>query len=210
MVRRYKKKPKTQDSLTAIYDGLMAIEWSQYGQRVQLTWQKLPHWHQKAVMAMMVLLLLLLLLPSGGSAPADTQNAKVKPVVTERVQLAIDSVPALSQQKNEALKIKEQTSTTPKAPETKAIINSEVWQEYVIQKGDTLSQVFRNNNLSLSDLNSLVAIEGSDKPLSQIQQGQLIRFKLAKNQQLDILQVEKSKGSVMFFRLADGRFSRSH
>ena len=210
MVRRYKKKPKNQDFLTVVYEAFSTIEWLEYGQRVQLTWQRLSHWHQKALMAVMVLLLLLLLLPSGGPAPVDTQNTKAKTMVTERVQLAIDSAPALSQQKNETLKIKEQTSVITKASEIKPTIKSEVWQEYVIQKGDTLSQVFRNNNLSLSDLNSLVAIEGSDKPLSKIQQGQLIRFKLAKNQQLDILQVEKSKGSVMFFRLADGRFSRSH
>ncbi len=72
-----------------------------------------------------------------------------------------------------------------------------------------MSQVFRSNNLPLADLNALVRIEGSDKPLSQIQQGQRIRFKLAADGQLDILQLERNNQSVMFFRLSDGGFGRS-
>ncbi len=79
----------------------------------------------------------------------------------------------------------------------------------MVQQGDTLAQVFRNNQLPLSDLNALVRIEGDDKPLSQIRKGQLVRFKLAENGQLDILQLEKGSSSVMFFRLSDGGFGRS-
>ncbi|MEF1291248.1 LysM-like peptidoglycan-binding domain-containing protein, partial [Vibrio sp. M260118] len=48
-----------------------------------------------------------------------------------------------------------------------------------------------------------------DKPLSQIKKGQLVRYKLAENGQLDILQLEKRNQSVMFFRLSDGGFGRS-
>ncbi len=61
----------------------------------------------------------------------------------------------------------------------------------------------------MSDLNALVNVEGNDKPLSQIKAGQLVRFKLAKDGSLDILQLEKSVQSVMFFRLSDGGFGRS-
>ncbi|MCV5942416.1 cell envelope opacity-associated protein A, partial [Escherichia coli] len=73
-----------------------------------------------------------------------------------------------------------------------------------MKNGDTLAQVFRNNQLSMADLSALVKIEGSDKPLSHIKQGQLIRFKLSEKGQLDMLQLEKSDHSVMFFRLSDG------
>ncbi len=62
----------------------------------------------------------------------------------------------------------------------------------------------------MADLNALVKIEGSDKPLSRIKQGQLVRFKLADDGKLDMLQLEKSAGeSVMFFRLSDGTFGRN-
>jgi cell envelope opacity-associated protein A len=88
-------------------------------------------------------------------------------------------------------------------------LESNAWREYTVQKGDTLSQVFRINELPMSDLNSLVKIEGTDKPLSHIQQGQLIRFKLAEDGNLDILQLERNGQSVMFFKLSEGGFGRS-
>ncbi|MCV5927473.1 cell envelope opacity-associated protein A, partial [Escherichia coli] len=78
-----------------------------------------------------------------------------------------------------------------------------------VKNGDTLAQVFRSNQLSMADLSALVKIEGSDKPLSQIKQGQLIRFKLSDEGELDMLQLEKSGRSVMFFRLSDGSFGRN-
>lgn len=83
------------------------------------------------------------------------------------------------------------------------------WKEYTVEEGDTLSQVFRVNQLSMADLNALAKIEGDDKPLSRIKQGQLIRFKYDLEGKLDILQIEKGSDSVMFFRLSDGGFGRS-
>ena len=83
------------------------------------------------------------------------------------------------------------------------------WQEYEVKSGDTLAKVFRANGLDMSDFNALVRVEGSDKPLSLIKQGQLVRYKLSDDGRLDILQLEKSGQSVMFFRLSDGGFGRS-
>lgn len=113
---------------------------------------------------------------------------------TSRVALEINTV-GLSEQQN--------TKSSSSEP------SNNNWQEYLVKQGDTLAQVFRNNDLPLSDLNALVRIEGADKPLSQIRKGQLVRFKLAETGQLDILQLEKGDTSVMFFRLSDGGFGRS-
>ena len=115
-------------------------------------------------------------------------------LTTSRVELEINTI-GLSEQQN--------TKSISSEPSNNS------WQEYLVKQGDTLAQVFRNNDLSLSDLNSLVRIEGADKPLSQIRKGQLVRFKLAETGQLDILQLEKGDTSVMFFRLSDGGFGRS-
>jgi hypothetical protein len=92
---------------------------------------------------------------------------------------------------------------------TSKVTRNGSWKEYIVQRGDTLAKVFRANELSMSDLNALVNIEGLDKPLSKIQAGQLIRYKLTAQGELDILQLEKSGASVMFFRLSDGGFGRS-
>ena len=137
------------------------------------------------VISPIVLILLFVPLPEPKVDTAPT---------TSRVELEINTV-GLSEQQN----AKSSSSET----------SNKNWQEYLVKQGDTLAQVFRNNDLPLSDLNALVRIEGSDKPLSQIRKGQLVRFKLAETGQLDILQLEKGDTSVMFFRLSDGGFGRS-
>ena len=64
-------------------------------------------------------------------------------------------------------------------------------------------------DLAMSDLNALVKIKGSGGLLGRIEAGQLVRFKLVEDGKLDILQLEKSSKSVMFFRLSDGTFGCS-
>ena len=137
------------------------------------------------VISPIILILLFVPLPEPKVGVAST---------TSRVELEINTI-GLSEQQN--------TKSISSEPSNNS------WQEYLVKQGDTLAQVFRNNDLSLSDLNSLVRIEGADKPLSQIRKGQLVRFKLAETGQLDILQLEKGDTSVMFFRLSDGGFGRS-
>ena len=137
------------------------------------------------VISPIVLILLFVPLPEPKVDTAPT---------TSRVELEINTV-GLSEQQNAKSSSSESSNNN--------------WQEYLVKQGDTLAQVFRNNDLPLSDLNALVRIEGADKPLSQIRKGQLVRFKLAETGQLDILQLEKGDTSVMFFRLSDGGFGRS-
>ncbi|MEI8608259.1 LysM-like peptidoglycan-binding domain-containing protein [Enterovibrio sp. Hal110] len=76
-------------------------------------------------------------------------------------------------------------------------------------RGDTLSNIFRQQDLPLPDLYAISSIEGDDKPLSRIQPGQLLRFKRDSQGELDMIQIEVSKDtSVIFFRLSDGSFAR--
>lgn len=198
MNRRHKKKKQTD------YFALMVRHWSSIKlkskfqrfaahknvNRSRALWLRLPIYHQRALMVLIPLVVILLVAPwPSKESPAQNEQPKS---THHRVPVAVNTQ-GLSEQ-NKPLSV-------PTA--------EKVWHEYIVQRGDTLSQVFRSNDLPLSDLNALVRIEGSDKPLSQIQQGQLIRFKLASDGQLDILQVEKNNQSVMFFRLSDGDFGRS-
>ncbi|MFA0232176.1 LysM-like peptidoglycan-binding domain-containing protein, partial [Vibrio sp. 10N.261.45.A7] len=143
--------------------------------------------HQRLLMVISPIVLILLFVPLP-EPKVDTTPT------TSRVELEINTV-GLSEQQNTKSSSSESSNNN--------------WQEYLVKQGDTLAQVFRNNDLPLSDLNALVRIEGADKPLSQIRKGQLVRFKLAETGQLDILQLEKGDTSVMFFRLSDGGFGRS-
>ena len=191
MNRRQKKKQQVdhfaelKDRLLQLKVKLSSLDIKKMKATVTQTWQALPKLHQRLLMVITPIVLVLLFVP------LPEPKVEVVPS-TSRVALEIDTV-GLSKQQN--------TKSTPS--------ESSSWQEYLVKQGDTLAQVFRNNDLPLSDLNALVRIEGSDKPLSQIRKGQLVRFKVAETGQLDILQLEKGDTSVMFFRLSDGGFGRS-
>ncbi|MDV7105651.1 LysM-like peptidoglycan-binding domain-containing protein [Vibrio sp. TH_r3] len=166
------------------------IEQSQPHSRIKF-WANLPKFHQRALMILSPIVLVLILLPTPNMSPSTTQSSVVE-VDSTRKEVAIETV-----------SLSEEGNNKPRVTKT------EQWQEYVVQSGDTLAKVFRANNLPMADLNALVDIEGLDKPLSKIREGQLIRFKLASEGHLDILQLEKSGTSVMFFRLSDGGYGRS-
>lgn len=186
MNRRRKKKVQV-DYLTLFKEYIAQMDFKQSLSNVRQVWTNLPRLHKRALSILLPLLMVLLVWPS-----REQESNVVEPAVTQRVALDIDTT-GLSQQRTQ-----EQTR-----------IKSDQWKEYLVRDGDTLSQVFRKNQLNMSDLNALVRIEGDDKPLSQIKQGQLVRFKLNDAGQLDILQLEKDSNSVMFFRLSDGGFGRS-
>ncbi|MCG3766580.1 lysine transporter LysM [Vibrio cincinnatiensis] len=198
MNRRHKKKQQT-DYLALMKRQWLAIEWQKTFQHLTARdnfkrwvsfWQRLPIYHQRALMVLIPLVVILLIAPWPSTDPSVQKESPQSS--HQRVAIAVNTQ-GLSEQNKE-----------PSAP-----VAEKAWHEYIVKQGDTLSQVFRSNGLSMSDLNALVQIEGGDKPLSQIQRGQLIRFKLTTDGQLDILQLEKNNQSVMFFRLSDGGFGRS-
>jgi cell envelope opacity-associated protein A len=187
-MNRRKKKKQQVDYLELAKEKFSSVDWQHIKQRVLTKWNMLPKIHQRALMVLVPLLLILLVIPLPESQPQEESVA----TPSQRVEVNINTR-SLSEQKSA-----EQQS-----------LASDAWKEYEVKSGDTLAQVFRNNGLAMSDLNALVQVEGSDKPLSRIKQGQLVRFKLEESGQLDILQLEKNNQSVMFFRLSDGGFGRS-
>lgn len=188
MNRRRKKQQKT-DYLALLKEHWSKFEIAPYKQKVVELWQTLPKFHQRALLIVVPVVTLIAIIPF-----PRAENGITKPQSnnTQRVEVDINTS-GLSEQFDSAI------SGT----------KSDVWQEYVVKNGDTLAQVFRTNGLPMADLNALVKVEGNDKPLSYIKKGQLVRYKLAKDGSLDILQLEKKAGSVMFFRLSDGGFGRS-
>lgn len=188
MNRRYRKKQQT--AYLALVQQKWAqinwhFDWQKWAEQPKQLWSQLPKLHQRALMVLIPVVLILMIIPLPEKTSVDES-------ANERISLNINTN-GLSEQR----------------PAEQPSIKSKAWHEYIVQDGDTLAQVFRTNELSMADLNALVKIEGSDKPLSQIKKGQLIRFKLNPKGELDILQLEKSNQSVMFFRLSDGGFGRS-
>ncbi|WP_428775248.1 LysM-like peptidoglycan-binding domain-containing protein [Vibrio sp.] len=186
-MNRRKRKPPQINFSDRLRSYWTQLDWQTRRQQVTELWFRLPKLHRRLLPALLVLVVGATLFPVPESQPEQAVQTEPK-----RVQLDLHAV-NLSEQGGSGVGKQ----------------NAVSWQEYQVKSGDTLAQVFRNVGLPMTDLYALVKVEGNDKPLSYIKQGQLVRYKLAKDGQLDILQLEKDSGSVMFFRLSDGGFGRS-
>ncbi|MGL5336410.1 MAG: LysM-like peptidoglycan-binding domain-containing protein [Enterovibrio sp.] len=122
---------------------------------------------------------------------AAIERAPAEPVAVARVQPAEKNVFEQEVRRDERVKA---------APE---------WVEYQVQRGDTLSNLFRVLQLPLVELYAIVAIEGEDKPLSQILPNQYLGVKVDLNGKLQALRVRGSRQPILFVRNADGKFVRT-
>ncbi len=190
-------------------------------EKVSPYWQRLPQFHQKALRILVPVTFVLILLPSGVEEEVESIQPTMIPAPEMQRQSVSLNLDGLSEQETELrdalsfyeveqekreVKSVEKTVDTSISPPEQSV---EKWHDYKIQKGDTLYQIFRKNNLSLTELNKVVKIEGADKPLSNVKKGQLFRFKLNTKNELDILQIERQGEAIMFFRMSDGNFGRS-
>lgn len=196
MKRRQRKKPPQRDYLS-----MLRHRWAEQGfasrfDSLRQWWFIFPQFHRQALSVLIPVTLLLIVIPWPSPDLGDQNSSERTPV---RVEVGLNTTPL----DNVAMTPESRTKQA-----SEALVRS-AWISYTVKQGDTLAQFFRENNLPMSDLTGLIAIEGSDKPLSNIRPGQLIRYKLNKEAQLDILQLEKTGQSIMFFRLSNGGFGRS-
>ncbi|OKB67296.1 Opacity-associated protein A domain protein [Serratia marcescens] len=83
------------------------------------------------------------------------------------------------------------------------------WQRYQIQPGQTLAQLFRDNNLPVSEVFAMAQVEGGDKPLSNMKAGQEVRIERDANGVINALSVTTvDNNQVLFRRQADGSYRR--
>ncbi|HCH6765313.1 TPA: Opacity-associated protein A domain protein [Serratia marcescens] len=83
------------------------------------------------------------------------------------------------------------------------------WQRYQIQPGQTLAQLFRDNNLPVNEVFAMAQVEGGDKPLSNMKAGQEVRIERDANGVISALSVTTADNSqVLFRRQADGSYRR--
>ncbi|GAD88076.1 MULTISPECIES: LysM-like peptidoglycan-binding domain-containing protein [Vibrio] len=193
MNRRTRSKTHTE----MLTDKWNQIEWMALPSKIKQGVTAFPKWHRRALMILVPVTLILIIMPE----PKVSVDKEVSTPANQRVSVPINTRGLSEQGTNTVIASGSETSSQDS-------VNGQ-WIEYTVKSGDTLANVFRNNDLSMTDLNALAKIEGVDKPLSQIKQGQLVRFKRDVNGRLDILQLESSEESVMFFRLSNGGFGRS-
>lgn len=103
------------------------------------------------------------------------------------------------------------TTPQPKTEEPKTTRPSaNEWQDYRVQKGKTLAQLFRDNNLQANDAFIMAKVEGAEKPLSNLRQGQKVRLKANAKGKVQLLETTASDGKTYSFaRLSDGSYYRT-
>jgi uncharacterized protein len=85
------------------------------------------------------------------------------------------------------------------------------WQNYQIQSGKTLAQLFRDNNLPVNAAFAMAQVEGSDKPLSNLQVGQEVKIMLDAQGGITALAIATTNSVIVLFtRQSDGSYRREY
>lgn len=184
----------------------------------------LPSLHRRGIIFGALLVIVGFLLPSGGddvdgsgpvtrdaqlelpsathSQPMQTQQAtpsndpaQVAPIAPEPVQ---DQQP-------------QEQAAAPTQPQMQQPTGIEQqWRSYRVEPGKTLAQLFRDHDLPPTDVYAMAQVEGADKPLSNLQNGQMVQIRQNASGVVTGLTIESGNGQqVLFTRQADGSFIRA-
>lgn len=154
--------------------------------------EPLPAFHRRWVIVATVVLLLSLLWPY-----SDPQDARYVPEQPQENEVPLQA----GMQNNDA-------PPPPRvAPTNQTAENG--WQEYHIQAGQTLAQLFRDNQLDVNDVFAMAQVEGNDKPLSNLKAGQEVEIQHNTQGQVTALKIETvTNEQIEFRRESDGSFRR--
>ncbi|WP_156138058.1 MULTISPECIES: LysM-like peptidoglycan-binding domain-containing protein [Pantoea] len=149
----------------------------------------LPAFHRRGIVIALLVLLLAFLWPSSTPQypiehPADNSSKEV-PLQAE----IYDN--------------KQPQNATPKAD------SQGEWHSYTVTSGQTLAQLFRDNNLPVNDVFAMARVEGNDQPLSALKNGQQVKIRQNAQGVVTGLTVDSSNGPVLFTRQPDGSFIRA-
>jgi cell envelope opacity-associated protein A len=81
------------------------------------------------------------------------------------------------------------------------------WRSYRVEPGKTLAQLFRDHNLPPTDVYAMAQVEGAGKPLSNLQNGQMVQIRQNASGVVTGLTIDTGNGQqVLFTRQPDGSF----
>ncbi|AAN45698.1 hypothetical protein BW725_14465 [Shigella flexneri] len=154
----------------------------------------LPPMHRRGIIIAAIVLVVGFLLPSD-----DTPNASV---VTREAQLDIQS-----QSQPPTEEQPQTTQTQPFQPDS-GIDNQ--WRSYRVEPGKTMAQLFRDHGLPATDVYAMAQVEGAGKPLSNLQNGQMVKIRQNASGVVTGLTIDTGNNQqVLFTRQPDGSFIRA-
>ncbi|KAI3492579.1 hypothetical protein L1887_42882 [Cichorium endivia] len=72
----------------------------------------------------------------------------------------------------------QEQAAAPSQPQTQQPTGIEQqWRSYRVEPGKTLAQLFRDHNLPPTDVYAMAKVEGAGKPLSNLQNGQMVQVR---------------------------------
>lgn len=164
--------------------------------------EPLPPFHRRWMLVAAGIVLVSILWPySPPPAPAP-QSRPSAPAPSAPMQAEIVENSSLARQA---------PAVQPTQPVQSAPHNTNApWRDYEISSGQTLAQLFRDNNLPVGDVFAMAQVEGDDKPLSNLRAGQKVKLQLSAQGAVTELEIETTGNQVIrFTRNADGGFTRS-
>ncbi|MGK3144186.1 OapA family protein [Pantoea sp. C2G6] len=160
-----------------------------------LSWMApLPAPHRRGIVIALLVMLLAFLWPT--STPRYPVERTVTPSAEKEVPMQADIYDNSTRQPS-------QSQQTPKAD------SQGEWRNLTIASGQTLAQLFRDNNLPANDVFAMARVEGSDQPLSSLKSGQQIKIRQDAEGVVTGLTVDGANGPVLFTRQPDGSFIRA-
>lgn len=167
----------------------------------------LPPAHRRGIIVSVVVISVCFLWPDDSPPPKPqviTLNSEAAlPLQANLVVPSYDST--------ENNHVSESQPITQAPPAEAALQNSDdegQWRTYQIAPGQTMAQLFRDNNLPPTDVYAMAQVEGSDKALSNLQAGQTVRIRENEDGVVIGLSIENEKDNkqVHFTRQQDGSF----
>lgn len=166
----------------------------------ELRWMDpLPLAHRRGLIAAVLLVLLAFLWPAQQESvpqPPQTQQPARQQTDVPLQATVSDQPPGQAQPQS--------PQQAPARPDAEGS-----WHNYKVENGQTLAQLFRNNNLQVNDVFAMARVEGDDKPLSNLQRGQTVKVRVDAQGVVTGLAIDGSNGPALFTRQPDGSFIRA-
>lgn len=164
----------------------------------QVRWMDpLPPQHRRGIIAAVLVILLAFLWPAPSPHRAVTPMQSGSSATEVPLQAEITDAPppptAATQQQQQPPQDDQGT-----------------WGEYTIASGQTLAQLFRDNNLPVNDVFAMAQVEGNDKPLSSLHAGQTVKIRQNAQAVVTGLTLEGPNGEILFTRQPDGTFIKAN
>ncbi|WP_193015649.1 LysM-like peptidoglycan-binding domain-containing protein [Proteus sp. FME41] len=190
---------------------------------------KFPGLHRRAILVIAVVLLVIFFWPTSennGEPPQPSSSTQdlpvpIAPSVTNGDPIYQTSIP----QSQDSLNADQETTPSDEDPITRntgentsqtaqsqqpTLTPTQTWQTYTIKEGQTLAQLFRDNQLPVNDAFSMAKSEDQQKSLSQLRAGQTMRLQRSPQGDVSMLEVTNSTGTVITYtRLSDGSYYRT-